>query len=134
MANITFVYIMSFIMTRHLKNPCGRPWYIRLHTFRPNLAQIACLPTKRIFKTKLTNITFVQLLCFIMLKHFKKILATDHEIKGCVRFWANLVQNYWFALRGDVFFGILTNVILVHLLCFNMIKILKKNLTRDHEI
>ena len=42
--------------------------------------------------------------CFTMLKHFKRILTTDHEIKGCVRFWTNLVQNYWFAFWGDVLF------------------------------
>ena len=49
---------------------------IRLHSFWP----IAHLTQKFIFNTKLTNVTFLHLLCPIMLEQFKKLLIADHEI------------------------------------------------------
>ena len=46
----------------------------RLHNFGSKWAQIAT------FRGKLTNVTIVYLLCLIMLKCFRKIFMTDHEI------------------------------------------------------
>ena len=66
------------------RNLCSRIWDIRFHNFGLNWSQIAQLPQKGIFLRKLTNVTLVHMLCFVMIKCFKKILTANYEIKGYI--------------------------------------------------
>ena len=77
--------LLCFVVLKRIKkNPCSQSWYTKLHNFGLNLYQVPCLPHKEIVFGKLTIVTFADLLCFPMRKHFKKIPRADYKTQGFI--------------------------------------------------
>ena len=83
---------------------------------------------KEDFWRKLTNVTFVNLLCPIMLKSFKKSLCDRSLYITLNKFGRNWSQIAFSFKRG--FFGKLTNTTILHLLCPIMLQCLKKEILK----
>ena len=134
MIDVTLVYILCPIMLHFKKkNPQSKSWKHMLARFQVKLDPNCLFAPKRNLFGKLTNVTFVYLLCPILQQLFYKILRVDHQISKAAWLWAKLGPICSFALKED-FMEKITNVTFVYLLCLIMPLTFKKVLGGNQEI
>lgn len=127
------LHIVPYHATFQKKNPQSKSWKHMLARFQVKLDPNCLFAPKRNLFGKLTNVTFVYLLCPILQQLFYKILRVDHQISKAAWLWAKLGPICPFALKED-FMGKITNVTFVYLLCLIMPLTFKKVLGGNQEI
>lgn len=129
---ILWAYCVLSFQKYFQKYPYSRLWHIRWHNFGLNWIEIAHLSQKSIFGGKIDKCYLILAFVPYYIKVFHQSLWREPWGIRLFNFRPDWLLNWLFVTKE--FLKKLTSVILVHLLCFVMLKRFSKMLTSDHEI